>query len=298
MTANASPTFYAQQFQTSLRIALQQREANLMKCVTIGETVMGSKQAVVVDRIGQVEAQTVSGQLQTKNYLNPATERLWVDPVSKDVPLIMDHFEQLKMLSDPSSKFVMASVAALNRAKDDEIIRAAFAATKSGETGAATQAFDTTNQQIAVNYDASGNVGLTVAKLKRARQMLIRNEVDLDSEELYVAISDVQDKNLLDEAQYISLDFSDKPVLNEEGKLKRFLKFNFVHSQRLLTDGSGFYRVPIWAKSGIEYRAWEELYTDVYRDKSYRGDPWTSYCMATFGAARTDNKLVVEALCV
>ena len=124
MTANASPTFYAQQFKTSLRMALQQMPAKLLGCVTIGETVMGAKQAVVVDRIGAVEAQTVSGQLQPKTYLNPATERLWVDPISKDVPLIMDHFEQLKMLSDPSSKFVQASVAAINRAKDDEIIRA------------------------------------------------------------------------------------------------------------------------------------------------------------------------------
>lgn len=297
MTANASPTFYAQQFKTSLRMALQQKPSKLLGCVTIGETVMGAKQAVVVDRIGAVEAQTVAGALQTKNYLNPSTERLWVDPISKDVPLIMDHFEQLKMLSDPSSKFVETSVAAINRAKDDEIIRAFFAATKSGETGASTSAFDTANQQIAVNYDATGNTGLTVAKLKRARQFFLRDEVDLDSEELYVAITDDQDKNLLDEAQYISLDFSDAPVLDAEGKLKRFLKFNFVHTQRLGVDASGYRRVPVWAKSGVEYRPWEELYTNVYRDTNYRGEPWAAYSMATFGAARTDNKLVKEILC-
>lgn len=297
MTANASPTFYAQQFQTSLRMAIQQIPSKLMPCVTIGETVVGAKQAVIVDRIGSVDANTVAGQLQPKTYLNPTTERLWVDPISKDVPLIMDHFEQLKMLSDPSSKFVQTAVAAINRAKDDEIIRAAFAATKSGETGAATSAFDTTNQQIAVNYDASGNVGLTVAKLKRARQFFLRDEVDMDREQLFCLITDDQDKNLLDEAQYVSLDYSDKPVLDAEGKLKTFLKFQFVHTQRLGVDASGYRRVPVWAKSGIEYRPWEELYTNVYRDTNYRGEPWAAYCMATFGAARADNKLVKEILC-
>lgn len=297
MTANASPTFYAQQYKTSLMMALQQKPSRFMSAVTIGETVTGAKQAVVVDRIGAVEAQTVAGQLQTKTYLNPTTERLWVDPISKDVPLIMDHFEQLKMLSDPSSKFVASAVAAINRAKDDEIIRAAFAATKSGETGASTSAFDTANQQIAVNEDAAGAVGLTVAKLKAAREIFLGNEVDMDSEQLYVAITAKQDRDLLNEAQYINLDFDNKPVLDGEGRLKRFLKFEFLHSERLGVDGSSYRRVPIWAKSGIEYRPWEELYTNVYRDTNYRGEPWAAYAMSTFGAARTDNKLVIECLC-
>lgn len=296
MTANATPTFYAMSYKTSLMTAIQQKPSRFMGAVTIGESVAGFEKAVVVDRIGAVDAQTVSGTLQTKTYLNPTTERLWVQPVSKDVSLIMDHFEQLKMLSDPSSKFVETSVAAINRAKDDEIIRAFFAATTSGQNAGSTSAFDTANQQIAVNYDASSNTGLTVAKIKRARQLFIRDEVD-ESEELFIAITDDQDKNLLDEAQYISLDYSDQPVLTSEGKLKKFLGFNFIHSQRLGVDGSGYRRVPAWAKSGIEYRPAEELYTNVYRDTNYRGEPWASYVMATFGAARTDNVLVKEILC-
>jgi len=297
MTAQASPTFYAQEFRTSLRMALQQKGSKLRKIVTEGEMVKGAKQAVVVDRVAAGEAQTVGGQLQDIVYQNPDTERLWVDPISKDHAQTLDHFEALKMLSDPSSKWVMAAEYAIGRAQDDEIIRAAFAATKSGETGGTTQAFDTANQQIAVNYDAGGNVGLTVAKLKRARQFFIRNEVDLDSEELFVILTDDQDKNLLDEAQYVSLDYSDKPVLDADGKLKQFLKFNFVHCQRLGVDGSGYRRVPIFTRSGIEYKPWEEIYTDVSQLKNKRGHPWAVYAMATFGAARTDNKLVVEVLC-
>lgn len=297
MTALASPTFYAQEFRTSLRMALQQRGSKLLSTVTHGDMVAGAKQAVAVDRVEPTEAQTVSGTLQDITYQNGTTLRLWVDPISKDHAQTMDHFEKLKMLSDASSIQVEAARYAIGRAQDDEIIRALFAATKSGETGASTSAFDTANQQIAVNYDASGNVGLTVAKLKRARQIFIRNEVDMDNEELTCVITDDQDKNLLDEAQYISLDYSNKPVLDENGQLKKFLKFNFVHCQRLGVDASSYRRVPIYAKSGLQFRPWEEIVTDVTQLKTKRGLPWQVYSMATFGAARTDNKLVVEVLC-
>lgn len=296
MTQQASPTFYAQEYRTSLMLALQQRGSKLRNVVQNGPMVIGAKQAVIVDRIEAAEASTVSGTLEDIVYQNPATLRLWCDPISKDYAQTIDHFEKLKMLSDPSSAWVTAAQYAIGRAIDDEIIAAMWRSTKSGETGSSTSAFDTTNQQIAVGYDAGGNVGLTVAKLKRARQKFIANEVDLDREELYCIVTDDQDKNLLDEAQYISLDYGDRPVL-EDGKLKKFLGINFVHSQRLLTDASGYRRVPVFTKSGIELRMWEDITTDVSQLKTKRGQPWQVYAMATFGAARTDNKLVVEVLC-
>lgn len=296
MTQLASPTFYAQEYRTSLQLALQQRGSKLRQVVTNGPMITGAKQAVVVDRIEPGVAQAVGGQLQDKVYQNPATLRLWVNPVSYDYSQTLDHFEKLKMLSDPSSSWVTAAQYAIGRAVDDEIIAAMFRATASGEAGAGTQAFDTANQQIAVNYDAGGNVGLTVAKLKRARQRFIANEVDLDREEMYCVVTDDQDKNLLDEAQYINLDFGDRPVL-EDGKLKKFLGINFVHCQRLGVDGSGYRRVPVFTKSAIELRMWEDITTSVNRLTNKRGEPWEVYAMSTFGAARTDNKLICEVLC-
>lgn len=294
MTQNASPTFYAQNYQTSLKLALQDMGGRLLPYITQGPDVAGFENAVIVDRIEAAEAQPVTGTLQDKTYQNPNTERLWVTPTPYDYSQTIDRFEALKMLSDPASKWVQASRQAIARAWDNEINSAFWRSTKSGQNGGSTSAF-LAAQQVAVNFDASGNTGLTVAKLKEARRILIANEVDLDATELYCAITDDQDTDLLNEAQYISADYG-RPVLDGK-KLKSFLGFNFVHFQRLSTDGSGYRRVPVFTKDAIEFRAAEMLYTSVNQLKNKRGEPWEVYAMSTFGAARTDNKLVVELKC-
>jgi hypothetical protein len=297
MTQMAAPTFYAQNYATSLKLALQQQGSLLRPFVTEGPSVAGFEKAVVVDRIEAGSAQLVAGTLQDKVYQNPNTERLWVEPVAYDYSQTIDHFDALKMLSDPASKWVMASNWAIGREWDNEINAAFWRSTKSGQNGASTQAFDTTNQQVAVNFDAAGNTGLTVTKLKRARRKFLGNEVDIERNPLFAIVTDDQDENLLNEAQYISLDFGDRPVL-EDGKLKKFLGINFIHCQRLTTNGSGYRRVPVFTREAIEFRTAENLYTSVNKVTNKRGEPWEVYAMSTFGAARTDNKLVVEVLCV
>lgn len=294
MTQNASPTFYAQNYATSLKLALQDNGGKLLQHVTMGPDVRGFENAVIVDRIEAAEAQPVTGTLQDKTYQNPTTERLWVTPTPYDYSQTVDHFEALKMLSDPSSKWVEASRKAIARAWDNEINSAFWRATKSGQNGGSTTAF-LAAQQVAVNYDAGANTGLTVAKLKAARKLYIANEVDLDATELFVAITDDQDEDLLNEAQYISGDYG-RPVMDGK-KLKAFLGFNFVHFQRLSTDGSGYRRVPVFTKDAIEFRTAEMLQTSVNKLTTKRGEPWEVYAMSTFGAARTDNKLVVEIKC-
>lgn len=295
MTQNASPTFYAQNYATTLKPALQQEGSKLLPYITHGPSVKGFEKAVMVDRIESSEAQTVSGTLQAKQYQNPNTERLWVQPISKDHSQIMDHFEALKMLSDPSSTWVQNARNALGRAWDDEIVESMWRDTKSGQDGASTSSF-LAAQQIAVNYDASGNTGLTVSKLKAARKLFLANHVDLDRVQLMCAITDDQDEDLLNEVQYTSMDFGTKPVL-ESGKLKSFLGINFVHCQRLATDASGYRRVPVFTKESIEFRDAEMLYTSINKVTTLRGEPWEAYAMSTFGSARTDNKLIVELKC-
>ena len=296
MTALATPTFYAQNYATSLQLALQQQGSLLQGLITVGPSVAGFEKAVVVDRIEAGTAQAVSGTLQDKVYQNPTTSRLWVQPSAFDYSQTIDTFEALKMLSDPASKWVMASMWALGRAIDEEINAAMWRATTSGQNGGSTAAFDTTNQRVAVNHDASGNVGLTVAKLKEARRMFLRNKVDLRSKKLNCVITSMQDKNLLNEAQYINLDYGDRPVL-EDGQLKSFLGMNFTHYEDLDQTTTPYRRVPVFTEDAIELRYAQSITTSVNKLTTKRGEPYEVYAMATFGAARTDDKLIVDILC-
>ena len=53
----------------------------------------------------------------------------------------------------------------------------------------------------------------------------------------YVGMSGQQMDNMLNQAQAISLDFNDRPVL-VDGKIMGFMGFNFIHSERLLTNAA------------------------------------------------------------
>jgi hypothetical protein len=295
MSLNVNPTFFAQQFKATLELALQQRGSRLRPTIT-NETTSGVKQAAVVDRLEVVNAARVTGQLQTKNWTNAATNRRWVLPVSADLSQIVDHFDKLRLLNDPTSKNAMAAINAIGRDMDDEIIAAFWRAAATGETGASTTAFDATNQVVAVNFGAAANTGLTVAKLREARRILLSNEADMDNEQAWVIVTSKQADDLLREAQIVSRDYNDSMVLRD-GKLESYLGFKFLRTERLVVDGSSFRRIPAYVESAMNFTMWEDVQTSVNKRTELRGEPYEVYSMATYGATRTDEKRIVEIKC-
>ena len=123
-------------------------------------------------------------------------------------------------------------------------------------------------------------------------------EVDLDTDELWCPLTASQHDNLLNEIQVISSDFNgaDKPVL-KDGKVDRFLGINFVHCERLLLNGSGQRRVPLYAKSGMHLGVWEDIKTSVTTREDLEGDPIQVSASGVFGSTRVEEKKVVEIVC-
>jgi hypothetical protein len=103
--------------------------------------------------------------------------------------------------------------------------------------------------------------------------------------------------NLLAEAQIISLDFNDRPVL-ADGKIDRFLGMKFVYCERLLsataTDDT---IVPVYAKSGLYLGLWNDISTDISQRKDLQSLPWQTYVHMTAGATRLEEKKCVQILC-
>jgi hypothetical protein len=143
---------------------------------------------------------------------------------------------------------------------------------------------------------AASATGLNVKKLREAKKILMSYDIDLNSEQIYCAITAKQHDDLLAEAQIVSTDFNDKPVL-VEGKVMRFLGINFIHTELLATDGSSYRRLPVWVKSGMHLGQWGSLYTDVSQRKDLESHPWQAYMKMTIGATRKDEKKVVEIKC-
>ena len=125
------------------------------------------------------------------------------------------------------------------------------------------------------------------------------NDFDLTSEPLFVAVNAKAHDNLLKEIQVISKDYNQArdgaPVL-QEGRIERFLGFNFIHSERLVTDGT-YRRIPVWAKSGMYLGVWDDIRVDISERKDLEGHPWQISTFMTIGATRLEEKRIVEIKC-
>jgi hypothetical protein len=287
------PNHYAQQYATNVDLLLQQKDSRLRSLVTQGQYI--GEQASPVDQVDSVEMQSVTGRFEAMPRVDADTARRWVQPQDFDLPQLIDSFDKLRLLTDPNSVFVQNAVNAAKRKMDDVIITAFFASAKTGKTGSSSTSFPST-QQVAVTQGASAATGLTVAKLREARRILRANEVDLDMDPITCVVSSKQEDNLLAEAQVISLDFNDRPVL-VDGRLKSFLGMNFVPSERLAVDANSYRRVPVFAKSGMHLGIWNDITTDISQRKDIRGLPFQAYVYMTVGATRLEEKKTVEIKC-
>lgn len=287
------PTHYVQQYSTNIQLLLQQKGSKLRGTVASGSHV--GKQASPVDQIGSVEMQPVVSRFAPMGRVDAPTDRRWVYPSDFDLPQLIDQFDKLRLLTDPESSYVQNAVFAAGRKMDDLIINAYFANANTGETGATSTAFLAGNV-VAVNFGAAGNVGLTVEKMREAKRILMAHEVDFEVEEPTMVVTSTQHDNLLAQAQVVSTDFNDKPVL-VDGRVTRFLGINIKHSERLPLDGSSFRRVPVYVKSGMYLGLWNDITTDVSQRKDLQGLPWQAYVYMTAGATRIEEKKVVEIKC-
>ncbi len=284
------PTHFVQQYTTNLQLLLQQKGSRLRSAV-MEQTHVG-KQAVAVDQIGVTNAAKRVGRYQPLTPVDIPTDRRWVFPTDYDWNDLIDNFDKLRLLVDPQSAYVQSAIAALGRSIDDEIITAFFGTAKTGENGSTSTTFPASQE---VSNDVGGtDTDLNLAKLKKAREILMANEVDPD-EQLFVAITAKQHTALLNETQAVSLDYTNRPAL-VDGKITAFMGFNFIHTERLSITASDR-SVPAWAKSGMHLGLWGDIRTDVRQRADLSSLPWQVYAEGTFGATRTEEKKIVKIIC-
>ena len=120
--------------------------------------------------------------------------------------------------------------------------------------------------------------------------------MDLEEDTIWSALTAEQHDDLLAEAQIISTDFNDKPVL-VEGKITRFLGINFIHTELLDLDVNSFRRMPVWAKSGMHLGIWSDIRTSVSIRHDLTSEPFQAVVYLTSGATRLEEEKVVEMIC-
>lgn len=281
-------TAFVQQYTTNVALLLQQRGSKLRPYVMV-DSYMG-KAAKIVEQIGQVAAQQRVSRHADTPLVNTPHDARWEFPLDWEVADLIDDQDRLRMIINPDSAYAINQAMAIGRAWDDEIITRALGNAKTGENGTTTTAFDTSNQQI-----AASSAGLTVAKLREAKKILMGNEVDIDFDPLYCIVTAKQIDDLLNTTEVGSFDYNSVKAL-VMGDVDTFMGFRFIHCERLGVDGSSNRRVIAYAKSGLHLGIWKDVSSRMSErdDKSYATQVYTC---STFGATRTEEGKVVEILC-
>jgi hypothetical protein len=300
-------TAFVQQYSTNIAMLLQQQGSRLRNAVQVQSFV--GKAASVVEQFGAVSPVKNAGRHSDTPLISTPQDRRWVYPVDYDWADLVDDQDKLRMLIDPTGPYTQAGVMAMGRAIDDEIINGIFDSNNTGENGSTAtgvlSAYGSGSQVIGVQVGASADTGLNIAKLRNAKKILMAAEVDLDNDQLFMAISAEDHDDLLNEAQAISLDYNTKPVL-VDGRITSFMGFNFIHTERapgmpsyagtIVPTGSQRY-VPFWAKSGVALGMWNDVSATVDKRPDKRNSTQV-YVTGTFGGTRLEEKRVGFIRCV
>ena len=273
-------------YKSTVEHLLQQRGSKFRG--TVMEDSYHGKSGAAVNQLGAVTAQAKTTRHADTPLIETPHDKRWVYPTDYEWADLIDDQDKLRVIADPTSPYAINGAMALGRAMDDLIVTASTGTSKTGEDGTTSTAFP------AGQTAGTTAGGLTVVKLREAMQLLIAAEVDVDNEPLYCAIGAQQHDDLLGQTQAISLDFTTKPVL-VDGRIKAFMGFNFIDSQRLALSGTDR-TVVCWAKSGLHLGLWNDINVQISdrADKSYSTQV---YVKGTFGATRVEEKKVVAITC-
>lgn len=287
------PNHFTISFSSNVELKLQQMGSMLRGTVTEGSYT--GKSASPVNQYSAIEMQEVTSRFAPMGRVDSVPDRRWVSPKDFDLPQLIDTFDKLKTIVDPESTFVQNAVFAAGRKIDRVILAATTAAAATGEQGAGSTSFNSSNT-VTVSVGET-NSRLNVPKLLQLKEKMRANFVDFDRDEIYIPLTAKDESNMFAQIQIVSKDFAEKPVLME-GKLHSFLGFRFVYcelTETVMSAGGGTrIDIPCWAKSGMHLGMWNGIQSDIDRRKDLQGLPWQAYVYLSCGATRIEeNKVYV-----
>ena len=281
---------YVNQYRNNVSMLVQQKGSRLRPFVRVEPQ---NSEFEFYDRIGATDAVEITGRHQDTPLVSTPHDRRRVSLRDFDWADLIDRQDKLKMLIDPTSAYAMNAVFAMGRKMDDLIISSAFDTAYTGKNGTSTVSFPAANQ-VAVNYVESGsaaNGNLTIGKLRRAKEILDAYDNDPDEARIMTCTANSL-HSLLRNIEITSQDYNVVKAL-VEGKVDTFMGFQFVRTQRLLTDGSGHRRHIAWVKSKLLLAVSQDPMVDVGPRRDKRNSMQV-YVTMGIGATRMEEEGVVE----
>ena len=281
MSSNIT-TAFVQQYSANVQM-LSQQMGSLLRDKVRQESVVGKN--AFFDQVGSVTAQLKTSRHSDTPQIDTPHSRRRVSLADYEYADLIDQQDKVRLLIDPTSSYAQAAAFAMGRAMDDVIIAAATGTAFTGETGATSE-----SAQTAI---AAGGTGLTIAKLRTAKQKFDLASVD-PSIPRHIVVGPEQITNLLGTTEVTSSDFNTVKAL-ANGEVNSFLGFNFTVSNRLAKSGNDRTCIA-FAQDGITLGIGKDVNAriDERADKSYATQVY--YCMS-IGATRMEQAKVLGIVC-
>lgn len=275
---------FVNQYQNTMRILLQQKDSRL-EGMTIPPVKMEGEY-LYWERLGSTEAI----ELNTRHGDTPNIEQDHTRRRSTAQPYVwatlLDRVDAARMLVDPKGPYQEAARMAMNRRKDRIILAALGGYAYSGKAGATAVALP------AAQKVAHGSVGMTIAKLLSAKQIL--DEAEAPTERYFVCPSE-SIIDLLGTTEITNADYNTVRAL-ASGQIDSFLGFKFIQTELVYLENSSdtttWYNYA-FCKGAIGYANIEDV-TVRLTERSDKNYSWQAYVSMDLGATRIEDEMVVE----
>lgn len=191
------------------------------------------------------------------------TYQRWVRPRPYEKTTIYDEFDPIALgvLPDPESPAIITHATVANRNKDLVFINGAIGVNYVGPNGT-TQVSLASANQIQVTYGNGGvNAGLTLRKMTQSRFVLDTNEVP--QEDRYFGYAAKQLNNLLTNVDQVANYLYNEVKALVDGKIQRFLGFDFRITQLLPVTSAGIRTNIFWQKRFVMMGIGSDMRTHV-----------------------------------
>lgn len=303
--------WFVEQYRDNV-LHLSQQKVSRLRGTCEEEPVTG--RTWYAERVGATAGEDVDDRHGDTPLISTPHSRRRGTMVDWDWADLVDDFDKIKMLIDPTSTYVRNAIMAANRRIDKHIYDALGGVAAAGQTGGDSVnnydagecrliESDGTVADPGANHTGKVATGLTIDKLLTTKVLL--DEADIDEErQRYFVTNPYNLAQLLNATEVKSSDYNTVKAL-AMGQVDSFMGFKFIMLQNFVDATKGHLadsteedpgeavECYAWAQDAISLGVGKDITTRVTEraDKRYSVQP---YVKMSFGAVRIEGPAVVE----
>src|ERR1051326_957363 len=224
--------------------------------------------------LGPVATQGITGERHgSTSWTDSPSSRRWVAKRMFEVAQMLDVNDELAIVLNLQMGYVNNAVASMERLADKLIIDAVTGTAQAGTFGTDTATFDATApvaDGTGGNQIAVGSAGLTIDKMRQAREVFDAREVGLDGmamglREFVWVMSPKNHQDLLEQTEATSTDYLGVIIVNGQeqatrmplvqGRIPYYMGFDLIISNQLNTTSSNRINLA-WHKQAMGFARW------------------------------------------